>query len=298
MSAQDQGELLLVGVGFMGRPYAAAARRLGLRVRAVETQHWTGAIAHLVDSVEPSLGQYGSLDELWAETVHAAVVKSRPTGIFGFTESHVLGAALAQDHFGLPGPSLQAAVISRNKALQRGRFAAHGIGQPAYRLTDDLASTAEWAATHFPVVVKPLSSAGSVGVELVAGADAFEAAAAPSLCHLKNSGLQRKFKTRFAAYSCNGFDVHPTIPATRWLAKPIMPYSAVHTGPKIQFGGVLRASGDVVSKVFTGALVCNFRNNIPGGFSDGGIPALHVVTHADSNGRPDAQRRDHGSHKG
>lgn len=177
MSAQDQGELLLVGVGFMGRPYAAAARRLGLRVRAVETQHWTGAIAHLVDSVEPSLGQYGSLDELWAETVHAAVVKSRPTGIFGFTESHVLGAALAQDHFGLPGPSLQAAVISRNKALQRGRFTAHGIGQPAYRLTDDLASTAEWAATHFPVVVKPLSSAGSVGVELVAGADAFEAAA-------------------------------------------------------------------------------------------------------------------------
>ncbi|MFF7026933.1 ATP-grasp domain-containing protein [Streptomyces albidoflavus] len=177
MSAQDQGELLLVGVGFMGRPYAAAARRLGLRVRAVETQHWTGAIAHLVDSVEPSLGQYGSLDELWAETVHAAVVKSRPTGIFGFTESHVLGAALAQDHFGLPGPSLQAAVISRNKALQRGRFAAHGIGQPAYRLTDDLASTAEWAATHFPVVVKPLSSAGSVGVELVADADAFEAAA-------------------------------------------------------------------------------------------------------------------------
>ncbi|MGG7611729.1 hypothetical protein ACQ5JZ_20380 [Streptomyces sp. ZG43] len=48
---------------------------------------------------------------------------------------------------------------------------------PAYRLTDDLASTAQRAASHFPVVVKPLSSAGSVGVELVADADAFETAA-------------------------------------------------------------------------------------------------------------------------
>ncbi|WP_455360077.1 ATP-grasp domain-containing protein [Streptomyces sp. SYSU K21746] len=177
MSEQDDRELLLVGVGFMGRPYAAAARRLGLRVRAVEAHDWAGAIEHLVDEVEPSQGRYGSLDELWAETVHAAVEKSRPTGIFGFTESHVLGAAMAQDRFGLPGPSLQAAVISRNKALQRGRFRAHGVGQPEYLLTNDLSDAADWAGARLPVVVKPLSSAGSDGVELVADAAAFESAA-------------------------------------------------------------------------------------------------------------------------
>ncbi|WP_455354442.1 ATP-grasp domain-containing protein [Streptomyces sp. SYSU K217416] len=177
MSEQDDRELLLVGVGFMGRPYAAAARRLGLRVRAVEAHDWAGAIEHLVDEVEPSQGRYGSLDELWAETVHAAVEKSRPAGIFGFTESHVLGAAMAQDRFGLPGPSLQAAVISRNKALQRGRFRAHGVGQPEYLLTNDLSDAADWAGARLPVVVKPLSSAGSDGVELVADAAAFESAA-------------------------------------------------------------------------------------------------------------------------
>ncbi|MFF3322810.1 ATP-grasp domain-containing protein [Streptomyces sp. NPDC002889] len=177
MSEQGDRELLLVGVGFMGRPYVAAARRLGLRVRAIEAHDWAGAIEDLVDAVEPSQGRYGSLDELWAETVHAAVEASRPTGIFGFTESHVLGAAMAQDRFGLPGPSLQAAVISRNKALQRGRFRAHGIGQPEYLLTNDLSESADWAGARLPVVVKPLSSAGSEGVELVADAAAFESAA-------------------------------------------------------------------------------------------------------------------------
>ncbi|WP_418958906.1 ATP-grasp domain-containing protein [Streptomyces tritici] len=176
-NAADAGELLLVGVGFMGRPYVAAAKRLGLRVRAVEAHDWAHMCEDLVDEVEPSWGKYGALDELWAETVHAAAEKRRPTGIFGFTESHVLGAAMAQDRFGLPGPSLQAAVISRNKALQRGRFRAHGVGQPEYLLTDDLASAAPWAAERLPVVLKPLSSAGSDGVELVPDAAAFERAA-------------------------------------------------------------------------------------------------------------------------
>lgn len=177
MSERGDRELLLVGVGMMGRPYVTAARRLGLRVRAIEAHDWAGAIEDLVDAVEPSFGRYGSLDELWAETVHAAVLERRPDGILGFTESHVLGAAMAQDCFGLPGPSLQAAVISRNKALQRGRFRAHGIGQPEYLLTDDLSASAEWTGARLPVVVKPLSSAGSDGVELVADAAAFDRAA-------------------------------------------------------------------------------------------------------------------------
>ena len=104
MSEHGERELLLVGVGMMGRPYVAAARRLGLRVRAIEAQDWAGAIEDLVDAVEPSRGRYGSLDELWAETVHAAALESRPDGILAFTESHVLGAAMAQDRFALPGP--------------------------------------------------------------------------------------------------------------------------------------------------------------------------------------------------
>ncbi|WCD86470.1 L-arginine-specific L-amino acid ligase [Streptomyces xanthophaeus] len=170
-------ELLLIGVGLMGRPYVRAAHRLGLRVRAVEAETRAEEARGLVDELELSQGRYGSLDELWAESAYEAALRRRPDGVLAFTESHVLAATLVQDRLALPGPSLQAAAISRNKALQRGRFRAHGIGQPEYRLTGSLTEAGPWAEARLPVVVKPLSSAGSEGVELVPGADAYREAA-------------------------------------------------------------------------------------------------------------------------
>ncbi|WP_116210644.1 ATP-grasp domain-containing protein [Streptomyces olivoreticuli] len=167
--------LLLVGVGLTGRPYAAAARRLGVRVHAVETEPMAAALAGRVDEVTVCRGRS---DELWYEAVGAAVRTARPDGVLAFSEPHVLAAALVQDELGLPGPSLRAAATSRNKALQRARFAAAGIGQPDYLVTDRLADAAEWAESRFPVVVKPLSSAGSAGVELVADRPAFAEVAA------------------------------------------------------------------------------------------------------------------------
>jgi biotin carboxylase len=163
-------ELMLVGVGRMGRPYVAAARRLGLRVRAVEAATRVDAVADLLDGVQACRGE---LDELWVEAAVAAVGSGRPDGVVAFSEPQVTAAALLQDRLGLPGPSLHAAVLSRNKALQRATFASYGIGQPDYLVTDDLQDAAGWAATRLPVVVKPLSSAGSAGVELVGDLDAY-----------------------------------------------------------------------------------------------------------------------------
>lgn len=168
-------ELLLVGVGHMGQPYIAAARRLGLDVCAVEVAARSGAIAGKLDAVWPSRGD---LDEQWAEAAYAAVATRRPDGIIGFGEPQVLAAALVQDVLGLPGPSLHAAALSRNKALQRGRFAAAGIRQPAYKITGRLAAAEEWAASRLPVVVKPLASSGSAGVELVPDLESYWAIAA------------------------------------------------------------------------------------------------------------------------
>jgi biotin carboxylase len=167
-------ELLLVGVGQMGQPYIAAARRLGLDVRAVEVAARSGAIAGKLDAVWPSRGD---LDEQWAEAAYAAVADRRPDGIVAFSEPQVLAAALVQDALGLPGPSLHAAVLSRNKALQRGRFAAAGIRQPTYKITGRLAAAEEWAASRLPVVVKPLASSGSAGVELVRDLESYQAVA-------------------------------------------------------------------------------------------------------------------------
>lgn len=164
-------ELLLIGVGRMGRPYVDAAHRLGLRVRAVEAASRIDAVSGDVHAACPCRGE---LDELWAEAAWAAAPEpAPPDGIVAFSEPQVIGAALLQDALGLPGPGLHAAVLSRNKALQRGRFAACGVRQPSYVVTDDLLAVESWAAARFPVVVKPLGMFGSEGVELVADADAY-----------------------------------------------------------------------------------------------------------------------------
>ncbi len=167
--------LLLVGVGRMGRPYLAAARRLGAGVRAVEVPERAAPLADQLDGVTLCRGEP---DELWAEAADAAARAARPDGVLAFSEPHVLAAALVQNELGLPGPSLRAAVLSRNKALQRARFATAGIGQPEYLVTDRLADARSWAAGRLPVIVKPLSSAGSNGVEHVPDLDTYSAVAA------------------------------------------------------------------------------------------------------------------------
>jgi len=155
----------------MGRPYLAAARRLGLRVCAVELPERAATITGQVDDIMPCRGES---DELWAEAASAAARRCRPDAVVAFSEPHVLAAALVQDELGLPGPSLRAAVLSRNKALQRGRFAAAGVGQPDYLVTDRLPDARAWASAELPVVVKPLSSAGSAGVEHVPDIAAYD----------------------------------------------------------------------------------------------------------------------------
>lgn len=157
-------DLLLVGVGRMGRPYVAAAHRIGVRPRAIEFGGRADVAAEVLDEVHAARG---GLDELLAEAAFQATTDRTPAGVVAFSEEHVMGAALVQDAFGLPGPSLHASVLSRNKALQRGRFAAEGLPQPEYLVTDDLGAAETWAQARLPVVVKPLTSSGSSGVEFV-----------------------------------------------------------------------------------------------------------------------------------
>jgi biotin carboxylase len=167
-------ELMLVGVGRMGRPYVNAAKRLGLRVSAVEAATRLDAVAAALDDVRPCRGE---VDELWVEAASAAIRTRRPDAVIAFSEPHVMAAALVQDSLGLQGPSLHAAVLSRNKGLQRAHFAAEGVRQPDYVVTESLAHGLDWAATRLPVVIKPLSRAGSEGVELVSDLDGYRAAA-------------------------------------------------------------------------------------------------------------------------
>lgn len=164
-------ELALVGVGLMGRPYLAAAQAIGVRVRSVESESWqagadlAGLAIHRISGLRDDSRE---VDELWAAGAYEMIADGQPDGVLAFAEPHVLGAALIQDLLALPGPSLHAAVLSRNKALQRACFGAKGLPQPRFLLAPEPAAGLEWAASRLPVVIKPLSFSGSAGVEFIA----------------------------------------------------------------------------------------------------------------------------------
>lgn len=168
-------ELLLIGVGIMGRPYLDAARRLGLRIHAVEAPSRAPGLDGQVDELTLTRGE---TDECWVEGAAAAAARRRPDGVVAFSEPQAIAAALLASELSLPGPSLHATVLSRNKALQRGCFAAAGIREPPYLITPNLADAADWARERFPVIIKPLSSSGSMGVESVSDESGFTEVAA------------------------------------------------------------------------------------------------------------------------
>jgi biotin carboxylase len=162
--------VLLVGMGEMGRPYLDAAHRLGFAVTVLD-RAWrldAPATRSRLEDDDRALPVAAATDEEWYQAALAACVP-RPDAVLGFSEPHVIPAALVAAELGLGGPGLRAAVVSRNKALQRAVFGARGIAQPEHRLSRGREDALEWSRGRFPVVVKPLAEAGSVGVEIASG---------------------------------------------------------------------------------------------------------------------------------
>lgn len=73
-------------------------------------------------------------------------------------------AAAAAAELGLAHNSAESVNATRNKAEQRRRFAAAGVIQPKFRISDVEAATSNAADIGFPVVVKPVSLSASRGV--------------------------------------------------------------------------------------------------------------------------------------
>ncbi len=192
--AEDR--LLLVGAGLMGEGYVRAAGELGLRVGLVERPRW---FTRYRDRVAELFECAASTDQHWAAATDAAVRAWRPDHVVGFAEPQVLAAAIAQDALGLPGPSLRAAVASRDKGLQRTLAQAHGIPQPEFVLARDVEEAREFADPRYPVVVKTLRSSGSRGVFLVA--DAAELKDAMARCGRNDPVLVESFVDG-PEYSC------------------------------------------------------------------------------------------------
>ncbi|WP_165931324.1 ATP-grasp domain-containing protein [Curtobacterium sp. PhB136] len=159
----------------MADGYLRAVERWGWRVLLAETPARIDALRrqypNIVDSeaVTSPAGQ----DESWLAPALRLADRHRPAAVLGFAEPQVMASTLLQEALGVPGPGLFAATVSRNKALQRALFEEASIGQPAYRMAEDLSDVGDWALRNLPVVVKPTSGMGSAGVELVATEEAW-----------------------------------------------------------------------------------------------------------------------------
>jgi biotin carboxylase len=95
--------------------------------------------------------------------------ESPVTALACFLESAILAAAVAADALGIPSNPVDAVRTAHNKALTRQALKRHGIPQQPWRLCRSLDEVV--AFRNFvggaPIVVKPVTGAGSAGVRLI-----------------------------------------------------------------------------------------------------------------------------------
>ncbi|GAA1310061.1 ATP-grasp domain-containing protein [Saccharothrix xinjiangensis] len=165
--------IMMVGCGWMGRPYLSRAHRRGIHVAVLDSEaalSWDETRAAFGPGDKgyavPFPGEEG-----WLAAAAAALRDGPVDGIVAFSEAHVRPAALLADELGLPGPGMRAALTSRNKLAQRELFARRGIAQPDFHAAVRASGSAGvWSANRYPVVAKPLSKMGSEGVRICADA--------------------------------------------------------------------------------------------------------------------------------
>jgi biotin carboxylase len=99
-------------------------------------------------------------DAAGAWQVLARYLEKHPVdGIISQSEPGLLLGARAARQFGLPGPSVEAALSTVNKFDSRTRLAAAGVAQPAFELVGDAQGVRRFAAEHgWPVVIKAVAS--------------------------------------------------------------------------------------------------------------------------------------------
>jgi argininosuccinate lyase len=89
----------------------------------------------------------------------------RVVGVTSSSEYFIATAAGVARALGLPGADPATLAAARNKSVQRQRFAAHGVDSPGFHPARSV-TEAMLAAEKLglPVVVKPISRSGSIGV--------------------------------------------------------------------------------------------------------------------------------------
>jgi biotin carboxylase len=164
--------LLLIGTGVREfREYLLRSIATGYRVHLFTTVEPTWELSYVTGwTVLPS-----TLDAT-AMTAAARQLPEPVDGVLCWDEARIQAAADVSAALGLPGPTPSAIARCRDKHLTRTALAAAGVPQPGSVLVSDV--TEALAAAErigYPVVLKPRALAASLGVVLVADADALRA---------------------------------------------------------------------------------------------------------------------------
>ncbi|MEU9703558.1 ATP-grasp domain-containing protein [Streptomyces sp. NPDC047981] len=163
-----------------GRQFCRAARDRGLRpvVLANRPERYPYLAA---DRVEHRVLDTGAPEAVLAACRELAA-DGGLAGVTSSSEYFIAPAARTARHLGLAAPDPAALARCRDKARQRETLAAAGVPVPAYRtVTERTEATLAAAELGFPVVVKPTTGSGSVGVRLCAGPAEVREAAGPLL---------------------------------------------------------------------------------------------------------------------
>jgi argininosuccinate lyase len=127
------------------------------------------------------------LDTADFDAVLAACRALDPAGVTSSSEYYIATAAAVAAALGLPGAKAEAITACRDKARQRATLAAAGVPGPGFRAVesvDDAVAAAD--DLGLPVVLKPVSGSGSIGVRLCKDADEVAGHAAALLSQAVN----------------------------------------------------------------------------------------------------------------
>lgn len=153
-----------------GREFCAAARTRGLRpvLLARDPGRYPYAVEDAVDTRTLDTTDPDAV----LRTLTGLAAADGLAGVTSSSEYYVAAAARAAKALGLPGPDGDAVAACRAKDVQRERHRAAGVPVPAFEaVADAAAAVAAAESLGYPVVLKPVSGSGSVGVRLCRNAD-------------------------------------------------------------------------------------------------------------------------------
>lgn len=174
-------KLMLLGGGHSLLPVIEAAHELGYSTVTCDT--WPENFAHRYSD------EYCRVSIFDKEGVRAAAEELKVDGIMSFAcDGGVVPAAYAAEKLGLPGQPYESVKILQNKARFRRFLLDNGFNVPKAKGYTDIASArSELEDFNWPLMVKPVDSAGSRGVTRIDSPEQLEDAASRALLY-SNTG--------------------------------------------------------------------------------------------------------------